>query len=145
MVTLVGVVSFGHTPLALPAFATSEFQEFFRLGTALRVTLPTGGGGVVHLFVICGHQGRRRTLRSWINLLLIAGDLNADLAVIPCLSKGISTGRLVDLALAYSLGAGKKPDAHLQIQAGGLCWISYGLHLGLLECTCRFHGLYGHG
>ena len=39
-------------------------------------------------------------------LLLIAGDLNADPAVIPWLAKGISAGKFVDLALAYSLGAG---------------------------------------
>ena len=43
--------------------------------------------------------------------MLIAGDLNADPAVIPCLAKGISAGRYVDLALAYSLGAGLTPDA----------------------------------
>ena len=43
--------------------------------------------------------------------MLIAGDLNADLAVIPCLAKGISAGRYVDLTLAYSLGAGLAPDA----------------------------------
>ena len=36
--------------------------------------------------------------------MLIAGGLNADPAVIPCLAKGISAGRYVDLALAYSLG-----------------------------------------
>ena len=42
--------------------------------------------------------------------MLIAGDLNADPAVIPCLAKGISAGRYVDLALAYSLGAGIAPD-----------------------------------
>ena len=42
--------------------------------------------------------------------MLIAGDLNADPAVIPCLVKGISAGRYVDLALAYSLGAGLAPD-----------------------------------
>ena len=42
--------------------------------------------------------------------MLIAGDLNADPAVIPCLSKGVSAGRYVDLALAYSLGAGLIPD-----------------------------------
>ena len=46
---------------------------------------------------------------------LIAGDLNADLAVILCLAKGISAGRYVDLALAYSLGAGL-----------------------IADCTCRF-------
>ena len=42
--------------------------------------------------------------------MLIAGDLNADPTVIPCLAKGISAGKFVDLALAYSLGAGRKPD-----------------------------------
>ena len=43
--------------------------------------------------------------------MLIAGDLNADPANITCLAKGISAGRYVDLALAYSLGAGLAPDA----------------------------------
>ena len=43
--------------------------------------------------------------------LPIAGDLNADPAVIPGLADGISAGRFVDLAFAYSLGAGRKPDA----------------------------------
>ena len=42
--------------------------------------------------------------------MLIAGDLNADPAVIPCLAKGISACRYADLALAYSLGAGVAPD-----------------------------------
>ena len=32
-------------------------------------------------------------------------------AVIPCLAKGIPAGNFVDLALAYCLGAGVKPDA----------------------------------
>ena len=31
--------------------------------------------------------------------------------LLPCLAKGISAGRYVDLALAYSLGAGLAPDA----------------------------------
>ena len=42
--------------------------------------------------------------------MLIAGDLNADPGVIPCLAKGISAGRYIDVALAYSLGAGLTPD-----------------------------------
>ena len=42
--------------------------------------------------------------------LLIAGDLNADPAVIPFLAKGISAGEFVDLALAYSLGEERRPD-----------------------------------
>ena len=125
----VGVVSLGGAPLALPSFVTPEFWEFFRLGRVLRTTLPTGKGGVVHLFVVYGYQGAEEDaekLRLTDRLLqavlaeaqvvcigqpmLIAGDLNADPAVIPCLAKGMSAGRYVDLALAHSLGAGSIPD-----------------------------------
>ena len=125
----VGVVSLGGAPLSLPSFITPQFQEFFRLGRVLRTTLPTAQGGVVHLFVVYGYQGAEEDaekLRLTDRLLqavlaeaqvvcvgqpmLIAGDLNADPAVIPCLSKGLSAGRYVDLALAYSLGAGLAPD-----------------------------------
>ena len=43
--------------------------------------------------------------------LLIAGDFTVDPAVITRLAKGISAGRFVNLALAYSFGAGSKRDA----------------------------------
>ena len=124
----VGVISLGGSPLSLPSFVTPQFQEFFRLGRVLRTTLPTSRGGV-HLFVVHGYQGAEEDaekLRLTDRLLqavlveaqmvcigqhmLIAGDMNADPAVIPCLAKGISAGRYVDLALAYSLGAGVAPD-----------------------------------
>ena len=125
----VGVISLGGAPLSLPSFVTPQFQEFFRLGRVLRTTLPTARGGVVHLFVVYGYQGAEEDtekLRLTDSLLqavlveaqivcigqpmLIAGDLNADPDVISCLAKGISAGRYVDLALAYSLGAGVAPD-----------------------------------
>ena len=99
------------------------------MGWVLRTTLPTGKGGVVHLFVVYGYQGAEEDadqLQLTDKLLqavlaesqvvcigqpmLTAGDLNADPAVIPCLAKGISAGRYIDLALAYSLGAGLTPD-----------------------------------
>ena len=51
--------------------------------------------------------------------LLIAGDLNADPAVIPCLAEGISAGRFVNLALAYSRGAGRTPDATCRFSTEG--------------------------
>ena len=126
----VGVISLGGAPLTLPSFVTPQCQEFFRLGRVLRTLLPTARGGVVHLFVVYGYQGAEEDaekLRLTDRLLqavlaeaqvvcvgqpmLIAGDLNADPAVIPCLAKGISAGRYVDLALAYSQGAGLAPDA----------------------------------
>ena len=84
---------------------TPQFQEFFRLGRVLRTTLPTSRGGLVHLFVVYGYQGAEEDaekLRLTDRLLqavlaeaqvvcvgqpmLIAGDLNADPAVIPCLA-----------------------------------------------------------
>ena len=132
----VGVVSLGAAPLALPTFATAGFLGFFKLERALRVTLPTGNGiptgngRVVHLFVIYGYQGAEedaekmqltdKLLQAVLaevrvvctgQPVLIAGGLNADPAVIPCLAKTISAGRFVDLALAYSLGEGKRPAA----------------------------------
>ena len=121
----VGVVSLGGAPVTLPSFANSEFQEFVRLSRALRVTLPTGVGGVVHLFVVYGYKGAEgdsgklqltdKPLHAVLaeaqvvcvgQPLLIAGDLNADPAVMPCLAKGISAGGFVDLALDYYLGDG---------------------------------------
>ena len=109
-------------PFSLPSFVTPQFQKFFRLGRALRTTLPTAQGGVVHLFVVYGYHGAEGDARQlqltdrllqavlaeaqvvWIGQpMLVAGDLNADPAVIPCLAKGISAGRYVDLALAYLL------------------------------------------
>ena len=125
----VGVVSLGGSPLALPSCVTPEFREFFWLGRVLRTTLPTGKGRVVHLFVVYGCEGAEEDaekLRLTDRLhqavlaeaqvvcigqpMLLAADLNADPAVIPCLAKGMSAGRYVDLALARSLGAGSTPD-----------------------------------
>ena len=125
----VGVVSLGGAPLSLPSFVTPQFKEFFRLGLVLRTTLPTGKGGVVHLFVVYGYQGAEEDadqLQLTDKLLqavlaeaqvvcigqptLIAGDLGADPAVIPCLANGISAGRYIDLALTCSLDAGLTPD-----------------------------------
>ena len=104
----VGVVSLGGATLSLPSFVTPQFQEFFRLGRVLRTTLPTTQGGVVHLFVVYGYQGAEedaeklqltdRLLQAVLagaqvvcigQPMLIAGDLDADPAVILCLAKGI--------------------------------------------------------
>ena len=48
--------------------------------------------------------------------LPIAGDLNADPSVIPCLAKGISAGRFVDLSLAFSLAEERRPDATCKLR-----------------------------
>ena len=76
------------------------------MGRVLRTTLPTAQGGVVHLFVVYGYQVAEENADQLLltdkllqavlaeaqvvcigQPLLIAGDLNADLAVIPCLGK----------------------------------------------------------
>ena len=108
------------------------------MGRVLRTTLPTGKGGVVDLFVVYGYQGAEedadqlqlpdKLLQAVLadaqvvcigQPMLIAGDLNADPAVIPCLAKGISAGRFVDLALAYSRWAGTAPDATCRFSREG--------------------------
>ena len=79
---------------------------------------------MVHLFVVYGHQEAKEDADQLLltdkllqavlaearvvcigQPMRIAGDLNAGPAVVPCLAKGISAGRYVDLAHAYSLGS----------------------------------------
>ena len=125
----VGVISLGGAPLSLPSLVT-PVPGIFQVGSGFENHFPTAQGGVVHLFVVYGYQGTEENadqLHLTDKLLqavlaeaqvvcigqpmLIAGDLNADPAVIPCLAKGISAGRYVDLALVFSHGAGLPPDA----------------------------------
>ena len=111
----VGVVSLGGCfPSLFPPLLLLSLSCFSWLGRVLRTTIPTGKEGVVHLFVVYGYQEDAEQLLLTDKLLqsilaeaqvvcigrplLIAGDLNADPAVIPCLAKGISAGRFVDLA-----------------------------------------------
>ena len=77
------------------------------VGRALRTTIPTGKGGVVHLFVVYGYQGAEddsdqllltgKVLQAVFaeaqvvcvgQPVLIAADLNADPAVIPLFGQG---------------------------------------------------------
>ena len=60
----VGVVSLGGAPLALPSFVTPEFQEFFRLGGALRTSLPTGKEEWFICLLCMGIKVLRRMLKS---------------------------------------------------------------------------------
>ena len=53
----VGVVNLGGASLSAPSLVTADFKEFFRLARAVRFTIPTGQGGVVHLFVFLGIYG----------------------------------------------------------------------------------------
>ena len=44
-------------PLALPTFATGQFQRFFDCGGAVRCLIPLGAGRFMHLVVLYGCQG----------------------------------------------------------------------------------------
>ena len=96
-----GVVSLCGSSLSAPSLVT------LRLGWALRVTLPTGEGRVVHLFVVYGYRDSEedaeklaltdRVLQAVLaeaqvacggRPLLIAGDLNADPGIIPYPGRG---------------------------------------------------------
>ena len=131
----VGVISLYGAPLCLPTLFDSSFKEFFRIGRAMRVILPIGDGGVVHLFVIYGYQGAENdpeklqlTDRLFAAVLaearmcccgqpvILAGDFNADPIVIPSLAKGISDGHWIDLERAFAFGRGVPPSSTCQFQ-----------------------------
>ena len=122
-------------PLSLPTLLDPSFKEFFRIGRAMRVILPLGNGGVVHLFVIYGYQGAENDpekLQLTDHLfaavlaearmcccgqpVILAGDFNADPIVIPSLAKGISDGQWVDLERAFAFGRGVPPSSTCQFQ-----------------------------
>ena len=46
------------------SLVSMEFRDFFWLVRTMRLTIPTGDGGVVHLFVVYGVRGRKTTLKS---------------------------------------------------------------------------------
>ena len=129
----------------------------------MRTTLPTAQGGVVHLFDVYGYQGAEEfadKLQLTDRLLqavhaeaqvfcvgqpmLIAGDFNADPAVIPCLAKGISAGRYVDLALAFSQGAGLAPDVSCRFNREEGTGSRRDFFCGLSLCSSCFSGLLCH-
>ena len=112
---------------------------------------PHSYGGVVHLFVVYGYQGAEKyseklqqtdTLLQAVlaevqvvcvgHPLLIACDLNADPAVVPCLAKSFSAGRFKDLALAYCLGAG---DSRMPLASSD--WMNVLVHVetSFLGCS----------
>ena len=112
---------------------------------------------MVHLFVVYGYQGaeedaEKLRLTDWLlqavlaearevcvgQPMLIAGDLNADPAVIPCLAKGISAGRYVDLALAYSLGACLTPDITCTFNRDDGTGSRRDFFCGVSGCSCCF-------
>ena len=71
----VGVISLHGAPLCAPSLITPDFLEFFfGWGRTMRVTVPTGTGCVVHLFVVYGHQGAEEVFekRSLTDKLLNA-------------------------------------------------------------------------
>ena len=48
----VGVVSMRGALVALPTFATAQFNRFFECGRAVRCLLPLGAGRFMHLVVL---------------------------------------------------------------------------------------------
>ena len=52
----VGVISMRGALVALPTFATAQFERFFDCGRAVRCLLPLGGGIFMHLVVLCGYH-----------------------------------------------------------------------------------------
>ena len=119
----VGVVSLKGAPLALPTFATAQFQRFFfDCGRAVRCLLPLGWGRFLNIVVLYGYQGsdtdaQQLALAEQLfdaalaelavvargSLCLLAGDFYVEPTKIPCLSKGISANLWVNLDAAWSV------------------------------------------
>ena len=112
----VGIVSMSGAPLTLPSFSTPEFEEFFRLGRAVRAILPVANGSIAHLFVVYGYQGssddtHKLALTSKLleavicearvcgtgQPVIIAGDLNVEPSLVSvtasCLGGPLSVGK----------------------------------------------------
>ena len=125
-----------ETTHSLPTLFNLSFKEFFRIGRAMRVVLPLGHGGIVHLFVIYGYQGAESdpeklqlSDRLFTAVLaearmccagqpvLFVGDFNADPIVIPSLAKGVMDGHWIDLEQAFATGRGVAPSHTCQLKA----------------------------
>ena len=124
----VGVVSLRGAHLSLPTFVTAQFKRFFDLGRAVRCMVPLGSGRFMHLVVLYGFQGADSDAEQLFfteqlfdaalgelsvvargQPCLLVGDFNVEPTKIPCLAKGISAGRWVDLEEAWALAAGLRP------------------------------------
>ena len=122
-------------PFLFPLFFVSSFKEIFRLGRAMRVILPLGNMGIVHLFVIYGYQGAESdpeklqlSDRLFASVLaearmccagqqvILAGDFSTYPTVIPSLAKGIMDGHLIDLERAFATGRRVSPSCTCQFQ-----------------------------
>ena len=132
----VGVISLHGASLSLPTLFDPSFKEFFRMGRAMRVVLPSGNGGIGHLFVIYGYHGAEsdpEKLQLSEHLfaavlaeakmccagqpVILVGDFNVDPTVIPSLAKGIMNGQLdCTLSQAFATGRGVAPSRTCQFQ-----------------------------
>ena len=76
-----------------------------------------------------GHQLRKADCHSvWAPAC--QDQISGGPGIIPCLAKGIASGRFIDLALAHSLCAGKEPDAtcRFKMGLGGISWLPAPMH-----------------
>ena len=122
--------------LSLPTLFYSSFKEFFRIGRAMRVVLPLGNGGIVHLFVIYGYQGAESDpeklqlseqlfgavlAEAWMccagQPVILAGDFNAEPLWLSLLWLRVSL-MVIGLILSGPLpsGRGVPPSSTCQFQ-----------------------------
>ena len=123
-----GLSALGAGPLALPTIATAGVLQAGESSSChspccaekLQLTDKLLQAVLAEARVVCTGQP-----------VLIAGDLNADLSVIPCLAKAVSEGRFVDLALAYSLGEEMRPATSCKFKLDECSGTRRGFYLGL--------------
>ena len=106
-------VSLRGAPVALPTFATAQFQRFFDCGRAVRCLLPKGGGRFMNLVVLYGYQeadadAEQLALTGQL-FDAIVGDFNAEPTKILCLSTGNLGWTSGCLEAAWALARAAQP------------------------------------
>ena len=115
----VGVISLHGAPLSLPTLFDPSFKEFFRIGRAMRVILPLGNGGVVHLFVIYCYRGaendpEKLQLSEHLFAAVLA-EARMCCAGQPVILAG-DFNQWVELERAFAFGRGVPPSSTCQFQ-----------------------------
>ena len=70
-------------PLALPTFASAQFQRFFNCGRVVRCMLPLGLGRFMHLVVLYGYQGADTDAEQLASTEHLSGAAFGELSVVP--------------------------------------------------------------
>ena len=134
-----GVISVRFAPVALPTFATAQFERFFDCGLAFGACCHwVLEGSCIWWFCVVIRVpmltlSSLRLLSSCLTLLLVSWEWllggspvcwleisNVEPTKIPCRAKGILAGLWVDLEVSWAMATGRQPASTCE-RAWGSC------------------------